>query len=155
MLTMQLDSLPILGFHQHNPYTPVHYTFGEAVKYGLSDATDILSANIKGLGNVIKGQDKASESLSGPIGIATIYGGTWDWSRFWFITALLSLVLAFMNLLPIPALDGGHVVFLLYEIITKRKPSDKFMEYAQFIGMFLLFALMFFVIGNDIFKLFK
>lgn len=154
-LTMRLDSLPVLGFYPHNPYKPVHYTFGEAVKYGLSDATDMLSANVKGLGNVLKGQDKASESLSGPIGIATIYGGTWDWSRFWFITALLSLVLAFMNLLPIPALDGGHVIFLLYEMITRRKPSDKFMEYAQMAGMLLLFALMFFVIGNDIFKLFK
>lgn len=154
-LSMQVDSLPVLGFFQHYPYTPVHYTFGQAVKYGLSDATDLLSANIKGLGNIVKGQEKASESLSGPIGIATIYGGSWDWSRFWFITALLSLVLAFMNLLPIPALDGGHVVFLLYEMITGRKPSDKFMEYAQLVGMLLLFALMFFVIGNDIFKLFK
>lgn len=154
-LNMHLESSPLLGFFARFPYQMKHYSLGEAIKFGLNDATDMLSANMKGLGNVIKGRDKASESLSGPIGIATIYGGTWDWARFWLITAMLSLVLAFMNLLPIPALDGGHVLFLLYEMISRKKPSDKFMEYAQLAGMFILFALMFFVIGNDIFKLFK
>jgi regulator of sigma E protease len=79
---------------------------------------DILTANIKGFGKILSGKEKASESLQGPIGIAQIYGSIWDWSRFWFITGLLSLILAFMNILPIPALDGGHVIFLTIEAIT-------------------------------------
>jgi regulator of sigma E protease len=133
----------------------VHYTVGEAFKYGIADAMDMLTANVKGFGKLIKGQEKATESLQGPIGIATLYKGDWDWARFWFITALISLVLAFMNILPIPALDGGHIVFILFEMITGRKPSDKFLEHAQMVGMILIAALMFFAVGNDIFKLFK
>ena len=76
----------------------------------------------------------------------------WDWQVFWSMTALLSIVLAFMNFLPIPALDGGHVIFLVYEMVTKRKPNEKFMEYAHTAGMLLLFALLIFANGNDIFK---
>jgi len=154
-LSMQLDSIPILGFYPKSPYTHVHYTIGESVKYGLSDAMDMLTVNIKGLGRVLKGKEKAAESLQGPIGIAAFYGGEWIWLRFWTITAILSLVLAFMNILPIPALDGGHIVFLLVEMVTGRKPSDKFLEHAQILGMIILITLMFFVIGNDIFKLFR
>ncbi len=82
------------------------------------------------------------------------FGPTWNWVRFWTLTGLLSLVLAFMNLLPIPALDGGHVMFLLFEMVSGRKPSDKFLEVAQKVGMVLLLALMVFIFGNDIFKLF-
>ena len=83
-----------------------------------------------------------------------MFPAVWDWQVFWNMTALLSLILAFMNLLPIPALDGGHVMFLVYEIITGRKPGDKFMERAQIIGMLLLFALLIYANGNDIFKAF-
>lgn len=154
-VTLQIDSLPYIGIIVPTPYSPKHYTIGQAFVYGFTDAYDMLKTNIKGLGNVISGKDKATDSLSGPIGIATIYGGVWNWDRFWFITAILSLVLAFMNMLPIPALDGGHVLFLFVEIISGRKPSDKFLEYAQTVGMILLMFLMIFVIGNDIFKLFK
>lgn len=154
-VSLVLDSLPYLGVLVPTPYQPEHYTLGQAFVYGFSDAYDMLKANVKGLGRVISGKDKATDSLSGPIGIATIYGGQWNWDRFWFITAILSLVLAFMNILPIPALDGGHVLFLLVEMISGRKPSDKFLEYAQTVGMILLLLLMVFVIGNDIFKLFK
>ena len=89
------------------------------------------------------------------------YGGfdvktvaTWDWEAFWSMTAFLSVILAFMNILPIPALDGGHVLFLLYEVITRRKPNDKFMEYAQMGGMLFLFALLIYANGNDIFRFF-
>ena len=92
--------------------------------------------------------------MMGPIGIARVFGGTWDWYRFWRLTGLLSMILAFMNFLPIPALDGGHVMFLSYEIVSGRSPGDKFMEIAQKAGMIFLLALMAFVIGNDIFKLF-
>ena len=90
--------------------------------------------------------------MQGPIGIATIYGGIWDWRRFWLITGLLSMVLAFMNILPIPALDGGHMIFLSIESITRKKFSDKFMERAQIMGMVILLALMAYTIGNDIWK---
>jgi len=83
-----------------------------------------------------------------------VFGVEWDWERFWSLTGVLSLMLAFMNLLPIPALDGGHVMFLSYEIISRRKPSDKFLETAQKIGMVFLLGLMVFIFANDIIKLF-
>ena len=107
---------------------------------------------MKGLKQIFVGKEKASDSLQGPIGIATIYGGVWDWRWFWTITGLLSMVLAFMNILPIPALDGGHVVFLLIESVTRKKFSDTFMERAQVAGMIILLSLMVFTIGNDIWK---
>ena len=103
---------------------------------------------------IFSGDISVRKSLSGPIGIAKAYGGTWDWFRFWSLTGLLSMVLAFMNLLPIPALDGGHVVFLAYEMISRSKPSDKFLETAQKVGMVFLLVLMVFIFGNDILKLF-
>lgn len=133
-------------------YTLTPYTFSSALSYGSKDAFEAIVSNIKGLKQVFIGKEKASESVQGPIGIATIYGGIWDWHRFWTITGLLSMVLAFMNLLPIPALDGGHVVFLLIESVTRKKFSDKFMERAQVAGMILLLSLMVFTIGNDIWK---
>ena len=92
--------------------------------------------------------------MMGPIGIARVFGGNWNWERFWNLTGLLSMILAFMNFLPIPALDGGHVMFLSYEIISGRAPGDKFLEIAQKAGMIFLLALMAFVIGNDILNLF-
>ena len=106
-------------------------------------------------GKVISGVLSPRKSLSGPIGIMQAYGAEWEWERFWSITGVLSLVLAFMNLLPIPALDGGHVMFLTYEIVSRRrKPSDKFLENAQKVGMVLLLSLMVFIFSNDIIKLF-
>ena len=87
--------------------------------------------------------------------IGKAYGKTWDWERFWGFTAFLSIVLAIMNILPIPALDGGHVMFLLYEVITRRKPNEKFLEYAQYVGMFILLALLLYANGNDVVRLFK
>jgi regulator of sigma E protease len=81
-----------------------------------------------------------------------MYGDVWIWERFWKMTAVLSLILGFMNLLPIPALDGGHVMFLLYEVVTKRKPSDKFMEIATMIGFILILSLVIFANGLDIFR---
>jgi len=97
----------------------------------------------------------AYKSLGGFISIGKIFPSTWDWHAFWSLTAFLSIILAIMNVLPIPALDGGHVMFLLYEIITGRKPGEKFMEYAQIAGMVILIALLLFANGNDILKLFK
>jgi regulator of sigma E protease len=93
--------------------------------------------------------------VGGFIAIGNIFPSSWDWQSFWNLTGFLSIMLAILNILPIPALDGGHVMFLLYEIITRRKPSDKFMEYAQMVGLFLLLALLIFANGNDIIKLFN
>ncbi|MGD1891944.1 MAG: RIP metalloprotease RseP, partial [Cyclobacteriaceae bacterium] len=104
------------------------YTLAEAIPKGTKEAFNIIWVNARAIGKIFKGEVSASKSLSGPIGIAQIFGPTWDWVRFWRITGLLSMILAFMNFLPIPALDGGHVAFLTYEIVSGRKPSDKFLE---------------------------
>jgi len=154
-LLAQVDSLGKLGFRPTAPqFTAVEYSVGQAVKYGTEDAWESLVVNVKGLGKVFKGEEKATEAVQGPIAMATMFGPVWDWHRFWRLTGLISMILAFMNILPIPALDGGHVVFTLYEIASGRKPSDKFLEYAQIAGMAILFALMFFAFGNDIYRQF-
>lgn len=155
-LNLTIDTSGVIGiFRSPMPYKLMSYSFSQALKFGYKDAYNLLAANIKGFGKIIKGEEKASESIQGPIGIATIYGSNWNWHRFWFITGLLSLILAFMNILPIPALDGGHVVFLTIEAVTRRKIPDKFMEYAQIVGMVILLLLMAFAFGNDIFRLLK
>jgi len=129
------------------------YGFGQSVTIGTGKAFGIIFTQLKAFKKIFSGDLSLRKSLSGPIGIAQAYGGNWEWERFWRMTGLLSMVLAFMNLLPIPALDGGHVVFLSYEILSGRKPSDKFLEGAQKVGMVLLLGLMVFVFGNDIFNL--
>lgn len=151
-VTAQLDSDAVLGIFADLDYTFKNYTLNSALKYGSSDAVETLVANAKGLKKIFTGEEDARESLQGPIGIATIYGSVWEWHRFWIITGLLSMVLAFMNILPIPALDGGHVIFLLVETVTGKKFSDKFMERAQVAGMIVLISLMIFATGNDIWK---
>jgi regulator of sigma E protease len=98
---------------------------------------------------------EGASSLGGFGAIGSLFPSTWDWRSFWMTTAFLSIILAFMNILPIPALDGGHVMFLLYEVITRRKPSDKFLEYAQITGMIILFALLLYANGNDLFRFFS
>jgi regulator of sigma E protease len=133
-------------------YRLKQYTLASAFSFGAADAWEALVSNVKGLRKIFSGEEKATDAVQGPIGIAKIYGGAWDWSRFWMITGLLSMVLAFMNILPIPALDGGHVIFLTIESITRKKFSDTFMERSQIVGMVLLLALMFFAFGNDIWK---
>jgi regulator of sigma E protease len=132
----------------------IHYSFVESIPMGAKRAFTTLFVQIKAFGRVISGVLSPKESISGPIGIMQAYGNELDWARFWSLTGVLSLVLAFMNLLPIPALDGGHVAFLSYEIISRRKPSDKFLETAQKVGMVFLLGLMVFIFANDIIKLF-
>ena len=122
------------------------FTLGQVIPAGTKQAFGVIGLQATAIGKIIRGKASASESLGGPIEIAQQYGGQWDWHRFWILTGGLSMVLAFMNLLPIPALDGGHVVFLLYEMILRRKPSDKFLEYAQRVGTLLILALMAYVI---------
>lgn len=131
----------------------ITYSWFEAVPRGVTFAAEIIGTNIKGLSKIFTGEVSASNSIQGPISMAQdLYGGIWDWGNFWRITGLISIVIAFMNLLPIPALDGGHVVFLLFEIITGRKPSERFLEIAQRVGMVLLLSLMAFAFFNDIIK---
>jgi regulator of sigma E protease len=129
------------------------YGFGESLSKGTSKAFGVVIVNAKALGKMFTGEVSA-KNVSGPIGMAKIYGNRWDWTKFWSITGLISMILAFMNLLPIPALDGGHVMFLLYEMVSGRAPSDRFLENAQKVGMVILLALMVFAIGNDILKFF-
>ena len=152
-VTVNVDSSGIIGvMAMRPPYQYKEYSVYDGLKYGVKDGVSILSANMKGFGKIFSGKEKATDSIQGPIGIATIYGSVWNWHRFWFLTAMISLVLGFMNILPIPALDGGHVVFLLIETITGRPVSEKIMEKAQMVGMFILLAIMVFAIGNDIWK---
>lgn len=132
----------------------ITYSFAESIPLGTERAFTTLAVQIKAFGKIISGALSPKESLSGPIGIMQAFGVNWDWERFWSLTGVLSLVLAFMNLLPIPALDGGHVMFLSYEMISRRKPSDKFLETAQKVGMVFLLGLMVFIFANDIIKLF-
>ncbi len=129
------------------------YSIAEAFKFGTKDGFEAIYYNAVGLGKIFTGKVKATESVQSPIGIAKIYGGTWDWARFWYLTGLISFILAFMNLLPIPALDGGHVVFIIIEVIQGKPVSEAVLEKAQVVGMVLLLALMAFAFGNDIYKM--
>lgn len=130
------------------------YTLAEAIPAGITRGVNFLGDQVKTFGQMFKGKIKASESLGGFASIATMFGSTWDWERFWTMTAVLSLILAFMNLLPIPALDGGHVTFLLYEVVTGRKPSDKFLEKATMIGFILVLGLVLYANGLDVWRWF-
>lgn len=131
------------------------YTLAQSFPAGIHKGTDMIDSYLKQLKLLFKPETKAYEEIGGFIAIGSIFPGTWDWQSFWNMTAFLSIILAIMNILPIPALDGGHVAFLLYEIITGRKPGDKFLEYAQITGMVILFSLLIYANGNDIIGLFQ
>jgi len=131
------------------------YGFLESVPAGISKGFRTIADYLKQFRLLFSKDTKAYESLGGFITIGNIFPGVWDWQSFWDLTALLSIILAVMNILPIPALDGGHVMFLLYEVITGRKPSDKFLEYAQIAGMVILFSLLILANGNDILRLIR
>jgi regulator of sigma E protease len=130
------------------------YSIFSAIPTGVVKAFDGAGNYVKSI-KLLFSQEKAYESVGGFISIGNIFPSVWDWASFWSLTAFLSIMLAVLNVLPIPALDGGHVIFLLYEIIFRRKPSDKFMEYAQVAGMVILFGLLIFANLNDILKLFR
>jgi len=133
-------------------YAVKEYSFLEAIPAGINMGVDRIQAYLKQF-KLFKNPE-AFRSVGGFISIGSIFPGYWDWASFWSLTAMLSLILGVMNLLPIPALDGGHVMFLLYEVITRRKPNEKFMENAQIVGMFFLLFLLLFANINDILKLF-
>lgn len=150
-----------VGFFPQDPYKILgtekkDYTFLESIPAGISYGVERLGDYVTGIRLLFTSKEhKVSDNLGSVISIGKTFGGTWDWQRFWMMTALFSIILAFMNILPIPALDGGHALFTIYEIITGRKPSDKFIEYAQMVGMILLLGLMLYAFGLDIWRLFK
>ena len=128
------------------------YSLARALPAGVAKGMGFLGDQFKAFGQMFKGKIKASESLGGFGSIGKMFGKKWDWYRFWRMTAILSLILAVMNLLPIPALDGGYVMFLLWEMVTGKKVSDKFMEKAVTVGFILILALMVYANGLDIFR---
>ncbi len=160
-IPVRLDLTGLLGVATNKSYA--EYFELATVKYGIFSSIPAgIKKGIKTGGDYIKQfkilfskDTKAYESLGGFITIGSIFPGSWDWQVFWNMTAFLSIILAVMNILPIPALDGGHVLFLLVEVITGRKPSDKFLENAQVVGMIILFALLIFANGNDIVRLIR
>jgi len=157
-LTTAVNDNGKIGIEQNiKPYAydSVHYSLGKSIAYGTRDAFEVFYFQAVSLARIFSGDIPAKESISSPIGITKLFAPTWDWASFWVLTALLSMVLAFMNLLPIPALDGGHIMFIIIESITGKKLSDKFMERAQLVGMILLLSLMVFAVGNDIMKMFN
>ena len=135
--------------------TEKNYTFLEAIPAGIKKAGEQISNYWKQLKLIFTPKTKAYKSVGSFIAIGQIFPGFWNWRAFWSITAFLSIMLAVLNILPIPALDGGHILFTLYEMITGRKPSDKFLIAAQTVGMILLIGLMILAFGNDIFRLLK
>ncbi|WP_421804638.1 RIP metalloprotease RseP [Flagellimonas sp.] len=132
------------------------YSFLESIPAGINKGVSTLSSYMKQLKKIFNPETGAYKGVGGFAAIGGMFPDTWNWPAFWATTAFISIILAFMNILPIPALDGGHVMFLLYEMVTGRKPSDRFLEYAQMVGFFLLIALLLFANGNDLYKwLFK
>ena len=131
------------------------YSFVEAIPKGIQRCFTTLDNYVTGIKQIFTGKVNPNDSLGSLISIGNTFPSQWDWERFWTLTAVFSIVLGFMNVLPIPALDGGHALFILFEMITGRKPSDKFMEYAQIAGMILMFGLMLYALGLDFWRLFK
>ena len=147
-----LDTSGRLGvlIHPVLLYPKREYSIGEAFKYALSESMEFIYYNAVGLGYIFTGRVSAKESIHSPIALARLYGGEIDWGRFWRLTALISLILAFVNFLPIPALDGGYALLILIEMLTGYKPSTRFMEYFVRIGIILLLLLMGYAIIKDI-----
>ncbi|TJY34683.1 RIP metalloprotease RseP [Pontimicrobium aquaticum] len=161
--SLKVDSNGKLGIISGGTYSDIEklgyynivekqYTFGESIGVGLTRFKDQISSYWMQLKLIFTPSTGAYKGVGGFKAIFDIFPDTWSWQSFWSITAFLSIMLGVLNLLPIPALDGGHVMFLLYEMVSGRKPGDKFMEYAQMVGFFILIALVLFANGNDIFK---
>ena len=157
-LTLTSDSLYNIGVYptmQTSKLLPIvkeEYGFFASIPAGISLGVNTLKGYVSQMKYLFS--KEGVKQLGGFGTIGSIFPATWDWHQFWYMTAFLSIILAFMNILPIPALDGGHVLFLIYEIVARRKPSDKFMERAQMVGMFLLFGLLIWANFNDILRFF-
>jgi len=161
-VSVVLPQTGLLGVQLQNPdltkifeFKTIEYSLIESIPAGIDRGLSTISDYLKQFKLIFSPKTKAYESLGGFIAIGNIFPEAWSWFSFWSMTAFLSIILGVMNLLPIPALDGGHVIFLLFEMITGRKPGDKFLEYAQIAGMVLLLSLVLFANLNDIYKLFK
>ena len=155
-MNLQVDTLGRLGVYTQLPgLTTREYSVLEAIPAGFKLTFDTIGGYLQDLKLVFTPSTEAYKSVGSFIAMGQIFPATWDWYRFINILALLSIMLGVMNLLPIPALDGGHIVFTLYEMITGKKPSDRFLTIAQIIGMILLFALMVLAFGNDIGRLLR
>ncbi|HSV89159.1 MAG TPA: RIP metalloprotease RseP [Bacteroidales bacterium] len=159
-LPITISDQPVIGAYvkpidQIFEFETRRFSFLAAIPAGIAKAFTTTVDYVRQLGLLFRPEVSITENLGGFITIGSIFSPTWDWLHFWTITAFLSVILAVMNILPIPALDGGHVMFLMYEVITRRKPNEKFMEYAQMAGMIFLFALILFVNFNDVLRLFR
>ncbi len=160
-IPVKIDENGKIGFATATPYKFLktekkEYGFWESWPAGIKYGTQQLVNYVEGIKLLFTSKEHdVNDNLGSLITIGKTFGGVWDWQRFWMMTGLFSIILAFMNVLPIPALDGGHALFTLIEMVTGRKPSDKFMEYAQMFGMILLLGLMAYALGLDIFRLFK
>ena len=155
--TVVPNSSGLIGVYQKTGFAAKssHVSFGffESFSVGLFHTFDVGLKYLKQFNLIFDKEIKGYEGVGGFISIGSIFPETWNWQAFWLLTAFLSIMLGILNLLPIPALDGGHVMFLLYEVITQRKPNEKVMEYAQTLGVILLLGLVLYANGNDIFKL--
>ena len=157
-VAVKIGKIGMLGIQRENnlagifEFKTINYGFFESMPAGVIKGYHAVGNYLKQFKLLFAPETKAYESLGGFIAIGNIFPSVWDWESFWNLTAFLSIILAVMNILPIPALDGGHVLFLLFEMITGRKPSDKFLEYAQIVGMVILFSLLLYANGNDYIK---
>jgi regulator of sigma E protease len=160
-LAVALNSTGKLGVGDSHTYgeifelKTIKYNVLQSIPAGISTGFKAIGDYLKQFKLIFSKHTKGYESLGGFITIGSIFPPAWDWQVFWSLTAFLSIILGVMNILPIPALDGGHVMFLLFEVITGRKPSDKFMEYAQIVGMAIILILLLYANGNDVVKLLK
>ncbi len=154
-LDVAVNEEGIIGYISKHPteildFTHKDYGFIESIPAGIVEGTSTLTNYVKSIGLIFS--KEGAKQIGGFGTIGSLYGKVWDWQRFWSMTALLSIILAFMNILPIPALDGGHVMFLIYEIISGKPPSDKFLTKAQVVGMVILLSLLVYANGMDIFR---
>ena len=159
--TASMGADGILGIYPVDPKDSAYeiknikYSFTESIPAGLKKSSETLKSYWLQLKLIFSGKVNTNESLGSVISFGKLFAPVWDWQSFWALTAFFSLVLSLLNILPIPALDGGHALFVVIEMITGRKPGDKFIEYAQMAGMFLLLGVMVYALGLDIFRLFK
>jgi regulator of sigma E protease len=154
--TVQIDTVGRIGVMLKQPEIKTkEYNILSAIPAGIKKTITSIGGYIQDLKLVFNPKTEAYKSVGSFIAIGQIFPSMWDWFSFLNILAMLSVMLGVMNLIPIPALDGGHILFTLYEIVTRRKPSDKFLMATQIIGMVLIFALMILAFGNDIFRLFR
>ena len=157
---LQVDTAGHIGvlldtdLNKYFAVTTREYNLLSAIPAGAKKTWTTIKGYVQELGLIFSPKTQAYKSVGSFIAIGRIFPDTWDWYKFWTLCALLSIMLGVMNLLPIPALDGGHILFLIFEMLTGRKPSDKFMEVAEWIGMALLLLLMVLAFGNDIRSLF-